>query len=382
MTTVDEYSTIFLEQYINFTAMTSESAIVLNLRKYIPNKLRILIFILFTLFTANGYAKTIKLGLVNPTPSYIERIYFFIENGYIELDNFEIIGIYHENQKESIEKSKEFIKKFGRDNISISLINKSVTIDSLFVNNSYSSQFRELFLKTDGVIFLGGDDIKPRLYGEKTFLTTEILPSERDWEISFLFHLIGGYQNEKITPLLEENPDYVILGICLGMQQINVATGGTLWQDIPFQIYKKRTFESVMRQDVEKQHKNYQRKLDRSNKESGVFHFHHVKIKPHSVLDYGLNHNPFVISIHHQSVKKLGKNFKVTATSMDKKVVEGIAHSKYRNVYGTQFHPDYERLYKQNEFVNSNNEKIVFSEKDQLFHKYFWKDFSNKLKGI
>ena len=342
----------------------------------------ILIFLFIAFFNGFCYAKIIRLGLVNPMPRNLEKILFLVNNNYISLDSLEIIGIYHENQKESIKSTNEFIEKFEHKNISISTIKNTIPIDSFFVSNKCTDEFRELFLKTDGLVFLGGEDIMPRLYGEETFLTTELIPSDRNWEISFLFHLLGGYQNKDFIPFLEQKPDYLILGICLGMQEMNVATGGTLYQDIPFQIYKKKTYESVLKQNPEKQHKNYREKIDNISNKGAILHFHHIKIKPNSVLDFELKQNPLVASNHHQSVKKLGKNFQKIATSMDNKVIEAISHSKYKNVYGTQFHPDYEVLYKRQEFVNSKNEKVILDNNDQLFHKYFWKNLSNRLNNM
>ena len=346
------------------------------------NSFRAGIFIfLFIVFNSFCNAKTVRLGLVNPSPRQIETVLFLANNGYINLDSLEITGLYHENQTELIKNTTEFIEKFGHKNISVSIIKNIIPFDSLFANNKCTNDFKELFLKTDGLIFLGGADIMPRIYGEKTFLTTELIRYEKNWEISFLFHLLGGYQNKDFVPFLEEKPDYLILGICLGMQEMNVATGGTLYQDIPFQIYKKETYESVIEQHFDKQHRNYLEKIDNLNNRGAFLHFHHIKINSNSILDFKQVKNPLVLSVHHQAVKKLGKNFRIIATSMDNKVVEAISHVKYKNVYGVQFHPEYEVLYKQQEFVNSKKEKVVFDTNDQLFLKYFWRDLSGRLNN-
>ena len=341
----------------------------------------ILLFLFIVFSTGFCHAKTIRLGLVNPSPRNLETVLFLANNGYISFDNLEITGIYHESQNNLIKSVTEFIKKSGHKNISVSIIKNIIPIDSLFVNNKCTNQFKELFLKTDGLIFLGGADIMPRIYGEKTFLTTELISSEKNWEISILFHLLGGSQNKDFIPFLEQRPDYLILGICLGMQEMNVATGGTLYQDIPFQIYKKETYESVLEQDIENQHKNYREKIDNLNDRGAFLHFHHIKINSNSVLDFKQEENPLVISVHHQSVKEPGKDFQIIATSMDEKVVEAISHSKYKNVYGVQFHPEYEILYKQHEFVNSKNEKVILDSNDRLFYNYFWRNLSDRLNS-
>ena len=337
------------------------------------------LFLFIVFLTGTCHAKTIRLGLVNPTPSNLEKILFLIDNNYIRFDSLEITGIYHESQSESIKSTKEFIEKSGRKNISVSILKNTIPFDRFFAGNRCTDEFKELFLQTDGLIFPGGADIMPKIYGEKTFLTTELIPSGRNWEVSFLFHLLGGYQNNGFIPFLEQKPDYLIVGICLGMQEMNVATGGTLYQDIPFQIYKKTTYEPVLELNPDKQHKNYRERIDNLTKGSGL-HFHRIRIKPNSLLDFKQIQNPLVVSVHHQSVKKPGKNLQIIATSMDKKVIEAMAHSKYRNVYGIQFHPEVQAIYERQEFVNSNNEKVMLDTGDQSFHQYFWRDFCDRLK--
>ena len=338
----------------------------------------IIIFIAF--FVGFCHAKVVRLGVINPTPRNLEKVLYLINNNYIDLDNVEVIGIYHESQKELIESTRQFISKNDYSNISLSTIKSPFSLDSLFVNNKCTGKFEELFLRTDGLIFLGGADISPQLYGERTFLSTELIPVERNWEISFLFHLIGGSQNNNLVPLLEQKPDYLILGICLGMQEMNVAAGGTLYQDIPFQIYQKTDYESVLEQDTEVQHKNYQNRINYLGNTESVLHFHHIKISPSSLLDFGQKENPLVTSVHHQSVKEPGQYFEVIATSIDGKVIEAIWNSKYRNVYGVQFHPEFSVLYEQQEFKNSLNETVRLNNNSMLFHKDFWKDFSERLK--
>lgn len=324
-------------------------------------------------------AKVTKLGVINPTPRNLEKIIYLKNNGLINIDSLEIIGIYHETQSPLIEKTNAFISHDSITYISVLTIKNSISLDGLFCKNNCSAEFEQVFCKTDGLLFLGGADILPSLYGEKTFLTTDLIQYERNWEISFLFHLLGGSQNKDFVPILEQMPDYLILGICLGMQELNVACGGTLYQDIPFEIYKKKTYESVIDQNPENQHKNYQGKINYDGKENSLLHFHHIRIVKNSILDFEQIQNPLVTSVHHQSVDKLGNGFEVMATSLDKRVIEAIYHSKYKNVYGIQFHPEFSTLFKQQEFKDSKDTILTLAGNDKLFHEMFWKDFSNRL---
>ncbi len=95
--------------------------------------------------------------------------------------------------------------------------------------------YRKIFEHSEGTVFFGGPDLPPEVYNEKTSLHTSIYdPYRHYFELSFLFHLLGGYQAEKFEPLLKEDPDYLIYGFCLGMQTMNVATGGTMMQRMIF----------------------------------------------------------------------------------------------------------------------------------------------------
>ena len=218
---------------------------------------------------------------------------------------------------------------------------------------------------------------------KKTFLTTDMIPKEQNWEISFLYHITGGAQNADYAPLIERRPDYLILGICLGMQEINVAAGGTLYQDIPFQIYNQTNFQEITAAPLDNQHKNFWRKTDNTLDELSGLTFHHVKILSDGPLNFaGVNQAPYGVSVHHQAVKDLGKNYKISATSMDGKVIEGIYNVKYPNVYAIQFHTDVTALYDDGSKFNIAPDKVFeLDETSKLFHIEFWKNFSARLNG-
>ncbi len=336
-----------------------------------------MILLLAILINGLCQSKTYRIGLINPTPKNIEKVIFLKEQKLIDIDSLEIIGIYHSSQEEDIESSIKLIADSQLNNVSILTIKNSIPLDSLFSLNKCTKEFQDIFHNTDGLIFPGGADIPPSVYGEKALAETKEISEGRYWETSFLFHLLGGSQNPQYTPLLEEKPNYLILGICLGMQEINVASGGSLYQDIPSQIYKKKTYTSIIQQDIQKQHKNYQRWVN--NKIKNKLHFHHIQITTGSSLDYGLTENPLVTSVHHQAVKELGKNLQIIATSQDGKVVEAISNTKYKNVYGVQFHPEFSKLYKEGELKNAKNETVNLNSTDKDFLRKFWKDFSLKL---
>jgi len=204
-------------------------------------------------------------------------------------------------------------------------------------------------------------------------------------EVSFLFHLLGGSQNLDFIPLLEMNPDYTIYGICLGMQTMNVATGGTMIQDIPSEVYDLKTVEEVLNSNNNTQHRNYNNNLvNDSTLFSG--NFHEIKINNTKPLINKYNSNPLVYSNHHQAVKSLGKDLKIIATSADGKIIEAIAHEKYPNVLGIQFHPEGTYLHNQEikYRINPSDElksgkQILLDSYSYDFHLEFWRTFAEKM---
>lgn len=324
-----------------------------------------------------------RIGLVHPTQGNISNITYLINNKLIESDSIEIIGIFHYTEKQLIENSRKLMKENNLTNIKIVVVEADIPTEHLFEQNNASEAFKKIFEMTDAMVFLGGDDIPPSIYGEETFLTTELITKGRNWEISFMFHLIGGSQNQTFTPFLESNPHYPVIGICLGMQQMNVASGGTLYQDIPFQIYGHTSYESILNGDALNAHKNYRNKVSNEERYSTIS-FHPIRITKGSFLDFPNSEKfPLVASYHHQAVKRVGKNLKVVATSLDGKVIEALQHTKYDNVYGIQFHTDFSILYeKGREFMHSSTQKTVLSENIIRFYKEFWMDFSSRLQRV
>lgn len=328
-----------------------------------------------------GQTKPIThLGIINPTPTNLHNTMNLVSKEYIAADSLAIVGIYHESQSSSIAATSEFLTENEYNNISIHIIRGDLPTENLFKQNSCTSQFEEIFATTDALIFFGGYDIPPRMYNEETLLTTEHFDKGKNWEVSFMHHLIGGSQSD-IEPLLLKKPNYTILGICLGMQEMNVASGGSLYQDIPYQIYNQTTFESVLEADAANIHKNYYNNIDNENSYTNI-HFHPITITPNSFLDIkGVSNNPVVASVHHQAAKDIGQNFKIVATSMDGRVVEALQHTLFTNVYGIQFHTDFSMLYDEGRtFIISPQQSMVISNDTHKFQRLFWQKFSERLK--
>lgn len=116
--------------------------------------------------------------------------------------------------------------------------------------------------------------------------------------------------------------DKPILGICRGMQSLNVALGGTLHQDI-----------KAARPDASLQHVQG-RPFDMPA--------HMVEIVEGSLLEQCVGATRLgVNTIHHQSVDKLGEGLVVNAISPDDGIIEGIEMPGARFVIGVQWHPEH-----------------------------------------
>jgi putative glutamine amidotransferase len=151
----------------------------------------------------------------------------------------------------------------------------------------------------DGLVLVGGDDVPPSAYNEQPHETVKVLTMQR-----------YNFERKLIASWLKSGKP--VLGVCLGMQFINVVSGGSLIQDIPSQVGTKV------------KHREY----------------HQVKIAPDSSLAKILNATEAsVFSNHHQAVKDVGKNLKVTAHSEDG-VIEAMERINGGFGLFVQWHPE------------------------------------------
>jgi len=220
---------------------------------------------------------------------------------------------------------------------------------------------------------------------EKTNLLSGISTTYRHFlELSFIFHLLGGFQDEDFTPLLDLEPEFPVLGICLGAQSLNVGTGGTLTQDIWSEKYGKKYAEDVFTLGKENWHNNPYARVYPEERLLR-YNLHRIKLSGEgkfcSALGFEEGDTPFIISSHHQMVEMPGKGMTIIATSLDGKVPEAIEHKKYPHVLGTQFHPEFPILWdavRKSRIIPQDEEGINLNSflKDNPpswdFHKKIW----------
>ena len=180
------------------------------------------------------------------------------------------------------------------------------------------------------------------------------------------------------------------MNICLGLQSLNVAAGGTLTQDIPSEIYGLKTYEQVMAQDESLRHRNPHFFVEPS-KGVSPFSLHTIVLSKDPMWD-GFFQKPsdaeqlVVPSAHHQAIKKLGAKLKVIARSRDKKIIEAVRHTAFRRVFGVQFHPEYRfvwdpsieaRLHREHPTKNYFTHTLQNNPASQRFHRRLWEMFSD-----
>lgn len=170
---------------------------------------------------------------------------------------------------------------------------------------------KDLLSHLDGIILQGGTDLSPTSYQEQA-LKPEWSgdPVRDDYELALIRQAIA--------------MDKPVLGICRGLQLVNVAFGGALYQDIATQNPDAQTHRDAER-------------YDQLN--------HAIAIQPGSLLEtwYGKQQsNPRVNSVHHQGIKRLGKDLRVEALSVPDQVIEAIASTlPQRFIFAVQWHPEF-----------------------------------------
>ncbi|MQR00672.1 gamma-glutamyl-gamma-aminobutyrate hydrolase family protein [Glaciimonas soli] len=173
-----------------------------------------------------------------------------------------------------------------------------------------SIRLRDYAKHLDGLVLQGGADVSPQSYAEAV--------TRPEWGGDRVRDM---YELELLHEFIEAGKP--VLGVCRGCQLINVALGGTLYQDIASDVPSSITH---VNEDYERLH-------------------HAVKFPPGSSLA-GLFHSEkewVVNSIHHQAVKDLGRDLTVEAISCDDNIIEAIRYRKAPFVMGLQWHPEFHR---------------------------------------
>lgn len=342
-------------------------------------------------FMESGFQKNkTYVLLAHPTAHNIETIEFLLANDILRLPGIEFIGVYPADESYDYSESVKLISQPGMSRFHLQKVEVKKDTASVYAQNDWTATFKNLFDHSVGMFFFGGPDIQPELYGQKNLHSVVTDPNRHSFEMSFLFHLLGGKQNAGFVPFLKEKPGYFVTGFCLGLQSMNVATGGTLTQDIPVQIYRKTNEEDILKLEKEQLHRNYWQEISTDTMLMGI-NFHPIQFTAHPFflqkVKADKNLNPLVLSSHHQAIDELGKDLIVTATSMDGQIIEAIQHRIYPHVFAVQFHPEVPSLYRQNgklKFAPTDSPKSfydILSKNDREFHLKYWETISKSIKS-
>ncbi len=176
--------------------------------------------------------------------------------------------------------------------------------------------------RLDGLLLSGGDDVDPTHYGEtQHWVCGDVTPLRDSFEIALC--------REAIRHRLP------LLGICRGVQVMNVAQGGSLFQDLKSE-YPGET-------------------LAHQQKQLSRYTSHAVQFSEDSALAAIFGCNALQVnSHHHQAVQKVAPGFTITATAPDG-VIEALEYPELPFCIGVQWHP----------------ERLVESQKDTLHRRLF-----------
>lgn len=178
---------------------------------------------------------------------------------------------------------------------------------------------KQLIHKCNGLLFTGGHDVSPERYLEQPLEGLLSCCEKRD---SMEGVVLRGAIKENIP----------VLGICRGIQFINAALGGTLYQDLPLQHPSEIEHHQCAPYDVP---------------------VHDANILPDSPLHHLLGSRRIPVnSYHHQAVKKLAPDLQVMAVSTDG-IVEAVWMPSHRFLWAVQWHPEFS-------FQKDENSRKIF----------------------
>lgn len=198
---------------------------------------------------------------------------------------------------------------FGQSSFYVSAVIHAGGLPIILPLLDSEADMRALYARCDAILFAGGNDPHPRLYGEEPDHTVTDVSVFRD---TVEMRLMKWSLEDKLP----------ILGICRGMELLNIAREGSLYQDIP-QFLPAASNHNL------------------SNTQKDVHYLaHKLTVQAGSKLAVALG----VTSVgtnthHHQAVKKLGDGLQAVAWAEDG-VIEAIEDPRMPFVVGVQSHPE------------------------------------------
>lgn len=173
-------------------------------------------------------------------------------------------------------------------------------------NTLMSAAIRDYVDLIDGLLVSGGYDIHSKYFGQRPHPSITLSAPERD-----------EFEIKIIKLALRKN--IPVFGICRGFQVINIAMGGTIFQDLSCAPFK--TLKHADPREIGKV-------------------FHKVKIQKGTILSRIIGSEQIEVnSSHHQIIDKIGRELKAVAYSSDG-VIEGLEGTDFRLLLAVQWHPE------------------------------------------
>ena len=318
------------------------------------------------------------LVVTSPTVPVLKRLVSLVQSAIVRVPGLRLRGVFPESLAPRFEASRKWLRRGEIRWVTLESIPCSVPRGTERRANPCSPHFRRLFAQSDGVLFPGGKDLPPGLYGEARAPETDPGAMARHrFELSFLRHLLGP------EPLLQGRPDYVVMGVCLGMQTMNVALGGTLIQDVPREVYGVDSGAGLETLPPESWHRSPESRRGRR----GRWTVHPVTLGDAWHLGPRPGAQVSVMSSHHQAIETLGDGLRISATSVDGKVIEAVAHVRFPHVAGLQFHAESRQWWRSRWFAESGVRRgargraLRIDPASVHFHERLWAVFSQWLQA-
>ncbi|MFB7155463.1 gamma-glutamyl-gamma-aminobutyrate hydrolase family protein [Lysinibacillus sp. NPDC056232] len=161
---------------------------------------------------------------------------------------------------------------------------------------------------TDGLLLSGGHDVHPFLFGaEPTPKLGKVHPERDSVELSLIE-----------AAFIRKMP---VFGICRGIQMLNVAFGGTVYQDIESEYHSRKLIKHMQQAA------------------RGVT-THHVHLTPDTLLTTMIDEEKIAVnSFHHQAINVVAEKLKVVAKSSDG-IIEAVVHEDLPFCLAVQWHPE------------------------------------------
>ena len=188
----------------------------------------------------------------------------------------------------------------------VNAITQAGGVPVLLPNNLDITTVEEIAAGLDGFLFSGGGDVNPCLFGERaTEKLGTVTPRRDDFELALAQYVLS-------------RTDKPVLGICRGIQVLNVAMGGNLHIDLPAD--GKLCHSLTM----------YPRNLQT----------HEITVVDGTRLEQVMGLKGRVNSFHHQAIKDIAEGLIVTAVSEPDQVIEAVEAPGERYIVGVQWHPE------------------------------------------